>query len=181
MNGCFTVQDSIFINVIDSISPFGIISSTDTICMGDSLLLELPSGIYNSIVWSNGLTDTSIYIYVPGDYIVEVSNECFFQISDTLTIAYGNCITGIPIDHSEEDIHFFPNPNNGNFIISVNDNKLKYMEIMNQLGQIVYKTGLNESNNNITLPFQIPSGFYFLRVLGKDNNIIYFNKLVIGR
>jgi hypothetical protein len=68
--------------------PYTQLSSSQTICYGDSLLwnTSLSSGPY-SFLWSTGDTTPSIYISSPGQYWVKIDTVGCFSISDTITVA----------------------------------------------------------------------------------------------
>ena len=93
----------------------------------------------------------------------------------TPVVATINSSSGIIEKSDDELIKVFPNPNNGQFTVNINNSKLeKYnLIIENVVGKLVYSDVIeNNSNQNISLS----KGVYFLRLIGKDNSI---NKKII--
>ncbi len=57
-----------------------------TICTGNSLLLEI-SGGFNSIIWQDGSTDSTLLVDQAGTYWVEVMDDCGLK-SDTIVVGF---------------------------------------------------------------------------------------------
>jgi hypothetical protein len=53
----------------------------------EPILLKAPVyGINNSFLWANGSTDSLIYIETPGEYWIELTDQCNLIHSDTITV-----------------------------------------------------------------------------------------------
>lgn len=79
INGCWSA-DSVMVEVADFLSP--VIFGEEGICPGDSVVLATGSG-FNSYLWSNGASSSSIVITAPGVYSVTVDdgNNCTGEAS----------------------------------------------------------------------------------------------------
>lgn len=101
--------------------------------------------------------------------------------SPWITIPVSLSATGILLNGKEANhIVLYPNPNNGSFTLEGNlygeDAKL---EIINAIGQMIYRQDLqpvnNQIKNTITLPESLSNGIYLLRVATTDGaNAIRF-------
>jgi uncharacterized repeat protein (TIGR03803 family) len=74
------------------------------------------------------------------------------------------------------NLSVFPNPNNGDFTISLN--KEETFSLINNLGQNIQTIQLNQSNNNSATISGLESGFYFL--IGKSDAKMNY-KIVVGK
>jgi Secretion system C-terminal sorting domain len=80
------------------------------------------------------------------------------------------------------ELRIFPNPNNGNFIISLSGiNEKCSIEIYNVLGEKIYTENLPQTqDNNINLTGQ-PNGVYLYRIISENGGLIGSGKLVITK
>ena len=63
-----------------------------TFCPGDSVSLEAPSNLTgNTVLWSNGSTDQSIVVNMPGSYTVELTNACGIA-QDTIMLGHPDVV-----------------------------------------------------------------------------------------
>jgi len=92
--------------------------------------------------------------------------------SPWITIPVSFSTTGVLLNGKETNhIVLYPNPSTGSFTVegSVYGNEAK-LEIMNAIGQMIYRQELHPSNNavsaNITLSENMTNGVYLLRVSG---------------
>lgn len=76
-----TFADSIYIKPL----PVFELGNDTILCEGDSLFLTLEQGEQLSYLWQDGSTDSTIQVLQPGQYWVQVSNECG-PSRDTITI-----------------------------------------------------------------------------------------------
>ena len=83
IKNCKTFRDTIVVTVIQGNN---LLSSDTNLCVGDSLRVNINiSGA--SYLWSNGSTDSSITINLPGTYWVRaMANGCIFY--DTINVAF---------------------------------------------------------------------------------------------
>jgi uncharacterized delta-60 repeat protein len=84
--------------------------------------------------------------------------------------------TGIINSAQASDLSIFPNPNNGDFTISLN--KEETFSLVNNLGQTIQTIQLNQSNNNSANVSGVEPGFYFL--VGKSNALLNY-KVVVSK
>jgi trimeric autotransporter adhesin len=80
-----------------------------------------------------------------------------------------------------EEIMVFPNPNDGQFTLSIsNVNEKCSIEIYNVLGETTYGAKVSSGNTEINLSGQ-PNGVYLYRVLNEDGGLVGEGKLVIEK
>lgn len=63
----------------------------------------------------------------------------------------------------QQAIHFYPNPNNGSFVIEYMDDATKDIQVSDATGRIVYSGKISGKRNDISLN-SVASGVYFLHV-----------------
>ncbi|MCY7410504.1 MAG: T9SS type A sorting domain-containing protein, partial [Chitinophagales bacterium] len=127
-----------------------------------------------------GATDQSYTITQDGLYTVIVTNEngCGSQAS------FAAILSGIENVNAEIDFTFYPNPSNGNFVISFLNATISgevWIDVVNALGQNVYSW-----KGNISFPFQkeiqlnnAADGIYFLHL--KTETISFQQKILISK
>jgi hypothetical protein len=93
---------------------------------------------------------------------------------DDITVT--SSVTGINSYSQASGLSIFPNPNNGDFTISLN--KEEIFSLVNNLGQTIQTIQLNQSNNNSANVSGVEPGFYFL--VGKSNALLNY-KVVVGK
>jgi YHS domain-containing protein len=77
----------------------------------------------------------------------------------------------------QSSFKIFPNPNSGSFTMELKSNKsVNYIEIINQTGQIVYKTEFNQSLHRMNL--NLTNGVYYVKVFNVESSII--QKMVVS-
>ena len=79
------------------------------------------------------------------------------------------------LQNGNKQINVYPNPNNGNFTLrgTVNYNGIAQIEIINILGQIVYKKNTNINNSILNQEIQlndVVNGVYLLKLSGNGYN-----------
>ncbi|MBA3900938.1 MAG: T9SS type A sorting domain-containing protein, partial [Bacteroidetes bacterium] len=84
---------------------------------------------------------------------------------------------GIEEYNTAEAIKVYPNPNNGNFVIST-DKKSEYT-LVNALGQTVQVVGVNAENNFKAEITELPTGVYYL--IGMEGEMQIHKKIVVTR
>ncbi len=77
--------------------------------------------------------------------------------------------TGInQLSLNNNQLSIFPNPTSGQFTIKLNDNQYGYtVEVDNVVGEKIYQSGLNNSQNIINLSSQ-PAGLYFVYLKSEE-------------
>lgn len=92
------------------------------------------------------------------------SNTLQMQVSPTAVGGTGN---------PDQPLILYPNPNNGSFTISINNRKAGsdatiFVEVLNAIGQQVYRQDMTLGNNQQEIPVQLNSaladGYYLLRL-----------------
>ena len=78
-------------------------------------------------------------------------------------IAGWQLTTGVNQTAGPDGITVFPNPNNGDFTISLPETRNTHLKVMNVLGEIVYDRMLSDIHNTISLPNK-PTGIYFIEL-----------------
>lgn len=139
---------------------------------------EVTISAQNSINCADNLVD--------GDYINKL---CYSQVSALIKYPKhnGDNISNLGQEASPiknkitslknlADIILYPNPNTGSFSVSFNNTEQKTIQIVNVLGNLVYKNQTTESNVNIKLP-DASRGFYFINV--QSESIQYNAKVLI--
>jgi len=82
---------------------------------------------------------------------------------------------------SDDDIHIYPNPSKGNFIINFPvDHLYKSLEIISPDGKIIYQQTIDYKTRNITIDSDVNllKGIYFIRFNGKISYVV--KKIVIN-
>lgn len=146
--------------------------ATDTAIAADTSAIS-----YQWIDCDNGdtaITGATQYWFKPsvsGNYAVIINNGNCSDTSSCVSIA----TTGI----SQNDIvnfSVYPNPNNGEFTVKLNNNNLMNIEVVNTVGQVVYRSTINNSLANINLQ-SVAKGSYIIRVF--NDNVSSIEKLII--
>ncbi|MEZ4885237.1 MAG: T9SS type A sorting domain-containing protein [Chitinophagales bacterium] len=104
-------------------------------------------------------------------YQIEVTdgNGCTAMVSDTIACNFTSIEN--PNPHSSiPNISLFPNPNNGNFTLSLELKQAEEVdiEILDIMGRVQVKTRRRLKNTATFERHDLPSGLYFIRVSGKD-------------
>ena len=76
-----------------------------------------------------------------------------------------------------EKSDLFPNPNNGNFSLKIQDDNIKTVRILNMNGQFVYMKRIETIDNSINLDIDLRTGNYIVFIEGNKDN--YFKKMTI--
>lgn len=123
----------------------------------------------------NGQTFQTFAPMVDGNYAVIVTqNGCVDTSSCRL-------MTGIGIEENNFSIKIsvYPNPNNGEFNLTISkfDNlKMSFVEIYNLLGEKVYSSRLNQSNSTHDIS-NLKAGIYQLKITN-ENKTIHLQKII---
>ncbi len=130
----------------------------------------LAGGISPTTVTENSLTVTTFTVGPSSKIISEpVTYQCY-------------TITGIEQPKaSSENIHFFPNPNGGRFIVEEKNGDpgtKDFIEIYNVLGEKIFTAILNTTSTPIDISDNA-SGIYLYRVLTNKGDLISKGKFII--
>ncbi len=121
-----------------------------------------------------GSTASAYYYYF---YNWQVQADPCTSLRSPVTATYDNC-TGIS-DYSDGLIKVFPNPNSGEFTITIdNTENLNELSINNVIGQAIYSENL--LNNEYEKTFDLsnfPKGIYIIKLSGENINL--YKKIII--
>ncbi len=80
-------------------------------------------------------------------------------------------IVGIEENNLEDGIAIYPNPNNGSFIIDINDIDTATINIYSITGQLILQKTLTQNTTKVDL-LNSPKGIYFLKVKTANKTIV---------
>jgi PKD repeat protein len=106
-------------------------------------------------------------------YTYEDENGCVNSLQDSIYV--DQCV-GINDKLSENTIHIYPNPNQGEFTVSCNS-VIERIWIINQKGETVF----DEMSDAVTVRVNtdLSKGVYFLRIITSDNTEAISKKIII--
>lgn len=150
------------------------VSSTSLLCIGQTASLTASGA--SSYVWNTPSTSTVIAVSptVTTSYTVTgTTNNC--SASAVITQSVASCAGIKENSNSSLGVAIYPNPNNGEFTIELNNGLTKTIEVMDVTGRIVLtNTTLNDKlNMNAT---NLAAGVYYVKI--KSNNAFEIVKIV---
>jgi len=127
--------------------------------------VQNPSGIlYNNL----GLFDVTLT--VTNDFGTDTKT-----ITDYISVIYD----GINDNNKSNSFTIYPNPNNGKFIIKINnDNNNKEIYIYSLIGELIYKSSLNNKITEFDLS-QYKKGIYFIKLIDIKSSKYYTKKVLL--
>lgn len=139
--------------------------------------LDAGSG-YSSYSWSNGSTESSINVTLPGLYSVTVTGSNGCSTISSVTLDLGSAIQNLT--GSEITINAYPIPFTDIVNITLEQDKEMdfILEIRNLSGILIYQTKFENDSKyveSIDL-YHVPSGLYILNIYNNDYQ--YFGKLL---
>ncbi len=99
-------------------------------------------------------------------YTYKDSNGC--ENSEQDSIFVDECV-GIDVVGAEDGINVYPNPNDGKFMV-VSSKIITSVEIINQLGKVVFKKPFN--SQSVRIDAGLRKGVYFIRLRTKNGPVI---------
>jgi hypothetical protein len=159
-----------------------------TVCIYDTLVLDAGNPGCN-YYWSNGATTQTIEVGTTGigfdvqTYTVHVINPFACTDSATITVSFSfAACTGTEEQVGDARVRIFPNPNQGNFTVSIDKlNEELVMTVENLTGQPAFSSkvkpapaGRTEINVDLSL---LPKGIYIVRLKGAGTTAI--KKMII--
>lgn len=139
-------------------------SSSSLICLGNSATLSVTGA--NSYNWNPGsLTGASVVVSPTSNttYTVVGSNGAGCTNSQTISLVVSACTGIYEVGTQNTSILIFPNPNNGDFTISVPE--IGNYTIVNSIGQVVETIEVKENSQIISVT-SLADGIYY--VIGKS-------------
>ncbi len=120
-----------------------------------------------------GATDQTYVATQNGSYQVIVSNGCSFASSDPVSVT----TAGIDVETNSNDLLIYPNPNNGNFIVSFSSaEKAHYkIEVISVIGQVVFKEDLSDFSGTYSKQLSLTEfgkGIYAISILNSKKGIL---------
>lgn len=133
-------------------------SSFGTGGMPEALNLAISNKVCYWEVWNNDITDGSF------DSLLSNATCSVLKINENTKI--------------ENNLTVYPNQSNGSFLITLNHNNIKEIEVINQLGQIIFSKDNLKTNYYELLLDNFSDGVYFLKVID-DEKIISLRTIVM--
>ena len=188
---CGSVESTpIFVNVIKNPNASISAGGPTTFCAGGSVVLTEVAVAGCTYQWYKGATPIAGATSL--NYTATISGNYKCRVTKTATGCFKNSnaiAVSVPCKENENyllnipNVDIFPNPNNGTFTLSYQDQLLPesseiILEIFNSYGQIIFSKNLvgNEINETITLT-NIAAGIYITRIYYNNNYIE--NKLFV--
>ena len=113
-------------------------------------------------------TDNPLVVYPESKYQYPCSD------AQNLRSSYCPTILGIEyFNNSENSLNIYPNPSASTFTITMKNNNIQKIEVINELGQIIFRKE-NIKNNQYQLDIRNNiDGIYFLKVTDEEKEILY--------
>ncbi len=139
------------------------------LCTGTpATLTGLPAGGTYSVVSgsASALSGNTFNAATTGTYIVSYSTSNVAGCTDTANLNFDvNCILSVDaLSKSSTTINIFPNPSNGQFIINSSTEIDGTVELINELGQTVYKEKMNGVSKQVQLQ-NTSVGIYHIKIV----------------
>jgi len=84
-------------------------------------------------------------------------------------------------DFYKDLIHFFPNPSNGNFNITINQQGNYHLKIYNSVGQLITQSSFGMGNTAINLQSKnISAGLYFVEISNEQQQRLKIEKVLLA-
>jgi len=142
------------------------LSATDATLNGasDGTATVIVTGSQGNVTyaWSNAETTGSISGLVAGSYTVTVTDDATADCNVVDTVTIGEPLSVAALTNSIQ-IQLFPNPNNGNFVVSISEAGNYNVVIRNVIGQSIYRNLINGTITEVKLN-NVESGIYFVAI-----------------
>ena len=152
----------------------------DSIYFSNDTLWSLPFPSYQWYEVSSGLVPGATNQYFiasnAGSYYCVVSDTIGCIATSNILVATGNS----ELNANGFQIHLQPNPNNGSFKISLNNdllNKNCMLQIFDASGRLIFSNPLNQYNLDFNLQFE--TGLYFIEI--KNEQSLWREKFVVNK
>ena len=142
------------------------VSATDATLNGaaDGTATVIVTGAQGNVTyaWSNAETTGSISGLVAGSYTVTVTDDATADCNVVDTVTIGEPLSIAALTNSIQ-IQLFPNPNNGNFVVSISEAGNYNVVIRNVIGQTIKSDLINGTTAEFRLN-NVESGIYFVTI-----------------
>lgn len=148
----------------------------DTLC-GNTAILD--AGIWSSYSWSTGDITQTITVNQPGQYWVEVTNNCGSLLRDTINVYPCGVAVASPY---QLVFSVYPNPISGkDFYVAIENREGREMPfyVYDVMGKLVFSETLKADKNSLMLPAHLANGVYIAKLIDSKNNRIGNIKLTI--
>ncbi len=142
-----------------------------------SIMANSATGTYQWLDCING------FAIIAGEtnqiYTAPVNGYYAVMVTDNGCVDTSACVNLFSVglnEMNEGGISFYPNPSNGQFLLSDSELQMESIKVMNVLGETVYQSEITTSSSEIDLT-KNAKGLYFIRIKTKDNRS--FNKKII--
>lgn len=145
---------------------------------------EYPNGTYAYFVTADANGDPEYPYYIGNEYYGIPDSANFYTGAYSIEIPQGGvtCVSTTTIKEVSTTPKFeiFPNPTFGAFMIRSNSTQIGYsVQITNTLGRTVYIAVISLENQEVLLENVIHSGFYFVSLLNRNNQVEETQKLIV--
>lgn len=141
--------------------------------IGDTIITELDGSFIYGL--SSSINDT-ILIEEPGYYPAKIPVSFINGINDSMTIKLIPLNIGLEEELQAADVFVYPNPNDGNFSIYIEDNTLgDIINVYSVDGRLMFTSGIKPEMNYRS---NLTSGLYILQI-EKGNHLIAHRKFVV--
>jgi sugar lactone lactonase YvrE len=169
--GCATTKHyTVTVNALPTVTAA---SNMDTICINGTATLT--AGGASTYIWNTSATTASIPVTLTVTTTYTVigtdGNGCENMATVTQSVST-TCYEGIEqYNGNSANVSVYPNPNNGSFVITTNENA-KTIIVTDILGnELVSINPKGNTTNNINLSAQ-PSGVYFIKVIAGNTQTV---------
>lgn len=152
---------------VRNIPPITALASSESLCSGETATLTVTGA--NNYTWTSNSTflvgsqvvvapmaGTTNYTVVGSD-LFNCSNNAFITVNTSACLG---------INESNDELstsHLFPNPNNGEFVLSLNANSVTKVQVLDVTGRIVF-SDINVANESNLKLNQLAAGVYYVKI-----------------
>jgi hypothetical protein len=153
------------------------ITGSSLLCVGETTSLTANGA--TSYTWDSGSSNTVIAISptITSSYTVNGTDANTCSNTAVYTQSVSECLGFAQVSSSKTQISIYPNPNNGNFIISSPVNIT--ISIVNEVGQVIKVVALDGKNDQRVSIAEFTNGIYF--VAGNQGGQVIKQKIIVAK